>query len=339
MSLRHTLILAGIGFAFTSGCATNQDAPSELFAAMIMTKEQQASSTPTDSGVLLHDTSSGTWKRIGPKVMIILSAVADPSDPKTMFFACGNGIVRTKDGGESWRLVTGWRESDVLQIAIDPEDGNSVYAASCWGVTVSRDGGDTWSASNTGLPEYFSKGIVLDHLNTNRLLLATTTGLFQSKDRAKSWKRVKSFPETAVLRLRRSASDANVWIAGTEGIGVWISKDDGKSWKASATALKTANVYAVAIHPENSSMLAAGGWDTGVYISSDGGNSWSLSSKDLPSQNITSMVFDENTPNRLWVSTFEEGTYYSDDSGQTWESGNLYGAYVYDLGFLPAITQ
>lgn len=193
MSANRIFLFSSRFLVFLGLRIANADPQSELFAAMIMTKAQQASSIPTDSGVLVRQAETGHWKRLGPKIQMISSATVDPSDPDTIFFACGNGIVRTTDRGCNWRLVTGWRESDALQIAIDPTNSNLVYAATAWGVTISKDGGDSWSAANTGLPEYFSKGIVIDHQRPKRLLLATTTGLFESKNQAKSWKRLLHF--------------------------------------------------------------------------------------------------------------------------------------------------
>ncbi|MCZ6675115.1 MAG: hypothetical protein O7C75_19450 [Verrucomicrobia bacterium] len=339
MIFQRILIFVWLATLSLTACAKKPVSQIDLFAAMIMTKAQVSSSIPTDSGVLVRNSDTGDWQRIGPKIQMISSATADPSDTDTIFLACGNGIVRTTNGGVSWHMVTGWRESDVLQIAIDPSNGDRVYAATAWGVTRSTDGGESWVASNTGLPEYFSKGIVLDQRQPNRLLLATTTGLFESKNHAKSWQRLPSFPEVAALRLRRSESHPDFWIAGTEGKGVWISRDDGQSWKSSTSALKDANVYAVAIDPFDSSSLAAGGWSTGVYLSDNGGKSWMKAKGELPSPNITSMVFDANVPHRVWVSTFEEGTFYSDNAGSTWINADLDGAYVFDLGFLPTQSK
>lgn len=335
MSTTRIFLFSSLFLALLGLRTTSADTQTELFAAMIMTKAQQASSIPTDSGVLVRHAETGVWKRLGPKIQMISSATVDPSDPDTIFFACGNGIVRTTDGGANWRLVTGWRESDALQIAIDPTNSNLVYAATAWGVTISKDGGDSWTAANKGLPEYFSKGIVIDHKRPKRLLLATTTGLFESKNRATSWKRVTSFPKVAALRLRRSDSNPDIWIAGTEGQGVWISLNNGKTWKLTAPDLKSANVYAVAIDPTDASKLAAGGWDTGIYTSNDSGVTWSKAQGVLPSSNITSVVYDQTVDHRLWASTFEEGTFYSDDGGASWTNANIDGAYVFDLGFLP----
>jgi len=337
MSTRIPISLTLLAILAGSGCSTTKPEPAppeHLHAAMVMTKEQQASAVTTDSGVLRYEPATGEWHRLGPTIQMISSASVDPSDRETVFFACGNGVARTQDGGATWRLVTGWKESDVLQIAIDPENGDNVYAASAWGVIISHDGGDTWQYADKGLVEDFCKGIVIDRRDPSRLLLATTKGLYESRDQARNWLRNRDMPDVAVLRLRRGVSQPDTWLAGTEGRGVWVSHDDGHAWRAVAPELDGQNIYAVAVDPEDSSILAAGGWDTGVWMSTTRGGTWFRAS-DLPSPNITSMIFDENVPGRLWVSTFEEGTFYTDDQGRTWNGPNLYGAYVFDLVFLP----
>ncbi|MFP4281904.1 MAG: WD40/YVTN/BNR-like repeat-containing protein [Opitutales bacterium] len=332
--LRLTLVSAALVPGLGLLAETDASGEPSLFAAMIMTKQQQASSVPTDSGVLLRPPESEAWLRLGPAIQMISSATADPSDPSTVFLAAGNGVVRSTDGGHSWRLVTGWRESDVLQLAIDPTDGDHVYGASAWGVIVSRDGGDSWEYANEGLTEFYAKGIVLDARNPRRLLLASTTGLFESPADAIRWKRVASFPPVAVLRLRQGDGAPKIWIAGTEGQGVWLSRNNGRTWRATAPALAEANIYGVAIDPTDGSRLAAGGWGTGVHLSTDGGRSWARAEGTLPSSNLTAMTFDPRHPGRLWASTFEEGTFFSDDGGRNWTSAALDGAYVFDLGFL-----
>ncbi len=330
--LKYTL--AGIlGVLVFSGCSKESSTPPELWVAMRMTKHQVNSPVPTDSGILIRDAETGDWKRFGPPIMIISSLVVDPSNPDTIFVSCGDGISRSKDGGKTWKQVSTWKESDVLQIAIDPTNSKVVYAATAWGVTISHDGGNTWNASNNGLQENFSKRIRIDLEDSGRLLLATTTGLFESRNQGALWNRVMSFPETAVMELKQSVSNSDLWLAATENEGVWISKDNGNSWESTAPALRNTNTYGVAINSLDDQKLAAGSWGNGVHISKDGGATWIQSEASLPSPNITSMVYDVNEPDRLWASTFEEGTFFSDDSGKTWKTANLDGALVFDLGF------
>lgn len=316
--------------------ALSAEAEPVLFAALAMTKGQEASSLPTDSGLFIYDHHSDDWEVIGPRILFMNSIVSDPNDPDTIFIACGNGIVRSQDGGATWRQVTGWRESDIMRIAIDPEDGRNIYAASVWGVSVSRDGGETWEAANAGLHETWSRPIVVDQKSPRRILVGTEAGLYESFNQARSWERVESSPWVPVLDLQRSVSDPDIWLMATEGQGVFISQDDAKTWLEAVPELGDSNIYTVNIDPANGRRMAAGGWDVGVWVSADGGRSWEARGEGLASSNVTAITFDANGSGRLWASTFEEGSFYSDDLGKTWiHDDRLDGAYVFDLSFVP----
>ena len=146
----------------------------------------------------------------------------------------------------------------------------------------------------------------------------------------------KSFETTLMKILVEEISHTGSAFATTEeGEGVFLSRNDGKSWESVSDELSENNVYAVALHPKTASRMAAGGWDAGVWMSDDTGKTWVDRSAGLPSKNVTAMAYDPTRKDRLWVSTFEEGTYFSDDSGATWKDGNLYGAYVLDMDVIP----
>lgn len=330
MNSRFLLTLSTAALLIVPG---RLSADQSLFAAAAMTKAQKNSSVPTDAGIfLLNDV--GEWVGFGPKIQAVNSASQDPSDPTTFFLACGNGIVRSLDSGDTWRLVTGWEISDATAIAIDPEDGRRVYAATGWGLWRSEDRGDTWFPANEGLTETFSKTILVDTEQTNRILAGTAGGLFVSSDRAVSWTRILDVPPSNILRLRRGARDPSTWLAVTEGHGAWLSTDDADTWTATAPDLANANLYGAAVDPLDSNHLAVGGWGVGAWVSADGGRTWQDRRDGLPSPNILSLAFDPEVQGRIWVSSFEEGTVYSDDLGQTWIDGGLIGAYVIDTGFL-----
>ncbi|MDQ8183665.1 hypothetical protein [Pelagicoccus sp. SDUM812005] len=334
--MKHPLYTLAAGVAALALSASAQGTEEQqIFAALAMTKAQESSPIPTDSGVFLYEASSGEWVRTGPVIQAINSIETDPSNPQRVFLACGNGIVRSLDGGESWKMTSGWRESDFTKIAIDPVDGSNVYAASVWGVSVSRDGGETWAPANRGLAQKYSRTIIVDERKPKRLLLGTADGIYQSNDGANTWRPIRSSPKLTILRIARSEADSQLWIAGTEGQGVYLSRNDGKSWSQSAAELADRNIYAVAVDPYDANNMAAAGWGTGVWVSRDGGKSWQARGDGLPSQNVTSMTYDPKQKGRLWVSTFEEGTVYSDNGGRDWQDGGLFGAYVFDLGTIP----
>lgn len=329
--------LTALLFASTVALATTPAEPaSVLFTAAAFTKAQKNSSIPTDAGIFVRLPDQG-WVPYGPKIQQVSSAAVDPSDSDRVFLACGNGIVRSLDGGVTWRMVTGWQESDIYAIQIDPTDGQRIYAASGWGIVRSFDGGDTWEAINQGLGEYFTRTLVLDAKKPKRLVAGTTSGLFVSTNRGDKWKQVTAVPAVNILRIRRGESDPKTWLVVTEGRGAWLSTDDGKTWQPTAPAVDEANLYACAVDPANGDHLAIGGWDVGVWVSTNGGKSWTQRAEGLPSPNVLTLTFDPHHEGRLWAASFEEGMVFSDDSGATWQDGGLYGSLTNDLGFLPLV--
>ena len=321
-----------LALALTGSFALAQP-ESVLFTAAAFTKAQRNSSIPTDAGIFIHLPDNG-WTPYGPKIQQVASASVDPSDTSRIFLACGNGIVRSTDGGQSWRMVTDWRVSDVTAIVVDPTDGNNVYAASGWGLVRSQDGGETWEGINTGIDERFSKTITMDPRNPQRLLAGTASGLFESTNRGNKWRRIKAVPSGHVLRLRHGNAKSGVWLAVTEGHGAWLSNDSGKSWQKTAPAVGDANLYACAVDLQNAQNLAVGGWEIGVLTSTDGGKTWQSRSKGLPSPNVLTLTYDPNDHGKLWAASFEEGTVWSQNAGATWQDGGLDGALTNDLGFL-----
>jgi photosystem II stability/assembly factor-like uncharacterized protein len=322
--------------AFLAVCLTAEPA-SVLFTAAAFTKAQRNSSIPTDAGIFIRLPDQG-WVPYGPKIQQVSSAAVDPADASRVFLACGNGVVRSLDGGKTWRQVTGWRESDITAIVIDPTDGQKVYASTGWGLIRSLDGGDSWTSIDEGLTEKFSRTIVLDAANPARLLAGTAGGLFVTENRGDTWQQVKGVPSAHVLRLRRGIDQPDTWLAVTEGQGAWLSTDDGESWQLTAPDVASANLYACAVDPHDARHLAIGGWDIGVWTSTDGGQSWQNRAEGLPSPNVLTLTFDPHHPGRVWAASFEEGTVFSDDSGKTWQDGGLDGSLTNDLGFLPLVS-
>lgn len=332
--LFSTVILALAG-GFSAVAAEAVAAPAHrLYAAVAMTKAQRNSSTPTDSGIYVRD-EKGEWGFFGPRVLGIAGIAMQPgTDGRVILLAAADGVVRSTDGGATWRRTTGWDVADVRGFAFNPANADEVYATTCWGPLRSTDGGATWSLAQAGLDRLYCQAIVADAARPGRVLLGTETGLYISNDGAKTWER-GDFPQVSVLRLAQSPSDPRVLLAGTQGRGAWLSRDSGLSWTAVDPATATANLYAVAIDREDARRLVLGGWGAGVRVSADGGQTWADRTAGLPVKNIFVLAFDPDTPGRLWASTFEEGTFYSDDLGVTWREGGLYGGYGSDYAFLP----
>jgi photosystem II stability/assembly factor-like uncharacterized protein len=325
-------LLAVLSLLALNACATE---PARFYAAVAMTKAQKNSSVPTDSGIYYRE-ASGEWVHFGPRILGIGSISAEPGNPDHLLIASADGVVRSTDGGATWRKTTGWEVIDVRSIAFDRQNPARVYAATQWGPIRSIDGGASWQLAQQGLAKLYTQTVVADRTQSGRVLIGAEDGIYVSTDAAQTWTRVASSPNTTILRLAQSATDARRWIAGTQHHGVWLSRDGGATWTQTDPGSAKANLYAVALNPQAAPVMAVGGWDVGVRISTDGGATWSDRSAGLPTKHVFVLAFDPDVKGRLWASAFEEGTFYSDDLGLTWLDGGLYGAYGFDYVFVPA---
>jgi photosystem II stability/assembly factor-like uncharacterized protein len=150
-------------------------------------------------------------------------------------FSGGSGLYRSRDGGESWQLI-----SPPLKWAgdfdCDPRDSRILYltAASApghaeGGLYKTLDGGAHWmqllkesdfpAELNSFVHAFFVR---INPQQPNRIYLsATTHGLFLSENAGRSWREVRGVPYQAVQRVSFDPQDDNtIWLT-TFGGGVW----------------------------------------------------------------------------------------------------------------------
>ncbi len=59
--------------------------------------------------------------------------------------------MKTTNGGESWRIMTDWRITEVLKVVIHPKDKNIIFIATPYGVFKSNDAGWNWKEKSNGI--------------------------------------------------------------------------------------------------------------------------------------------------------------------------------------------
>lgn len=324
-------VFLGLGFLHTSAWA--QEAT--LYATAIQSKGYVAGAKLTGSGLIRRDNDS-TWTHLGHNNPRVIALTYDPAHPDTMFIAGGNGVLRTYDGGGSWRITTDWRVTEVRDVALDPNAPQHVYTSTPYGVWRSVDLGKTWIESNTGIPvgKTYTEALEVDRTQAHRVLAGTNDGVYLSTNGAQSWARAGG-AGFEILDLQQSRGNPHTWLAATYQNGILLSTDNGKTWAASGPRdLADKSVHGVAINPFNPHDMAVAGWDTGVYVSENGGHSWQQRGQQLPTKHFYEIIYDANVEGRLWAATLEEGLYYSDDQGRTWMLGGLNGTLVFDMLFV-----
>jgi photosystem II stability/assembly factor-like uncharacterized protein len=130
----------------------------------------------------------------------VAAIAVDPSNPAHLLIgSAAGGIWETHDGGGSWAPRTDGQPTLAIgALAFDPSDASTVYAGTGegnseyfhlgQGILVSKDGGTTWdvTAQNVFAGVGFYR-LVVDPLDGQRLIVATTGGGALSTDGGDTW--------------------------------------------------------------------------------------------------------------------------------------------------------
>lgn len=254
-------------------------------------------------------------------------------DSEIIYLACGNGVIQTNNGGATWRISTGWRIREVLDVVVDPNAPRHVYIATAYGVWRSTDQGETWKERNGGIPSpqsTFTGTIAADRGEAGHLIVGSEEGLYRTTNGAQQWTAVGP-RDVAIRDVVQSAANPDVWLAGTEDQGVLISQDGGLNWSFSERRAALGNVFAVAVDPSNADRMAAAGFEGDIYLSTDGGDEWQY--VGAMEEAVHALIFDVTRPQRLWAGTLGDGVFYTDDDGSTWQYGGLDGAVIWNMEF------
>jgi photosystem II stability/assembly factor-like uncharacterized protein len=192
-----------------------------------------------------------TYGQTKPSVSGRISCIA--IDPKTaghmLVGSASGGIWETKDDGASWRACQSADEKfefpmAIGAIAFHPDKPQTVYAGTGEGNSLSdfgvglwksSDGGTTWSEWVRG--SFVGQGfyaIVIDPLDPDHMLAATTGGLFEISKKAPTWKALRGDRCWDVSMHPAVKGDPNstkeAFLATQDGL--FRSTDGGSSWPA-----------------------------------------------------------------------------------------------------------
>lgn len=296
-----------------------------LFAAVLETSGYIVGSSNAPSGLHRYTAGEG-WRHLGWQNVRCFGIALHP-DERTIFLACGNGVFRSADGGETWRVTTGWEITEVLDIAIDPADERQVWIATVHGIWRSPDLGDTWTEVNPRTTHLFCQTLAADPSRPHRWFAGTETGLLLTEDDGATWQAVG--PHDAAIRtLCPCPTDSQTWLAGTEDRGLMHSVDGGHTWRTMRPGGHD-TFYAAALHPTDPTIMAAAGLHTGVCTSLDAGATWRCVTDGLPTDTFHALTFAPS--GRIVAGAVNEGVFASTDGGLTWAFAGLPEATLYEL--------
>lgn len=170
------------------------------------------------SGLWVSDDTARTWRQVGWKHVKCYSVdVEARSNGKTIYLACGNGLMKSTDEGVSWKIVTDHRITEVLDVRVDPADTKLIHIATATGIWRSTDGGTKWVESMTGLEDTYTSRLAYDARNTGYLFATTETGLYRSTTAGTSWE-YYSIADRAAYRSFSMDPHIDILVVGDSGV-------------------------------------------------------------------------------------------------------------------------
>jgi photosystem II stability/assembly factor-like uncharacterized protein len=169
------------------------------------------------------------------------------TEDKTLYAGGGWGVVKSDDGGATWRTV--YSRAGVWALdAVSTPNGIVLLAAIARGLVYSGDGGETWTvvpASPQAVRDIaFSPGFAEDQtifvgtfeqeFYRHTDAYASQSRFLRSLDGGRSWHVVfqgRAFTPPSVVVSADYAEDPTVWVTGPEGGVLMRSKSRGFFWE------------------------------------------------------------------------------------------------------------
>ncbi|MFT5514891.1 MAG: photosystem II stability/assembly factor-like uncharacterized protein [Rhodothermales bacterium] len=197
-------------------------------------------------------------------------------DPRTLY-AGSNVVLRSRDRGESWRVVSpnladsghGERAAvpygTITFVAESPFRPDRLWAGTEGG-TIWRtdDGGDNWQRLDAGLPEKWVSRVIASSHDFQTVYVAMSgfreddfsAYLYRSTDGGDTWEPIaNNLPLATVNVIREDPLDASILYVGTD-LGVYTSLDGGETWLSVSATLPTTPVHDLVVHPREAEIVA-----------------------------------------------------------------------------------
>lgn len=202
--------------------------------------------------------SAPTWSfPVPPHVAHVRTLSVDPKDSRTIYAGVEvGGVIRSRDGGESWEELNQGLDIDVHNIALHAQRPGLIYATTGGGFYRSEDGAASWQRSHQGLKASYTVPLAFSSGMPELVFVGAAT------DDPTFWDR----PEGAQAALYRSFQRGQDWEKLSRGL------------PASFHAM----VRSMAINPVQPDSVYAGTDDGELFASEDEGDSWHLIAKGLP---------------------------------------------------------
>lgn len=188
----------------------------------------------------------------------------------TVFAATGSGqLFRSADTGRSWTLIRSVPADQAICSLLG--SGNELIAGCRNGAVLkSSDAGDTWTHAYSFSVQSTVTAITQDDHGV--LALSKQGGIaFRGHDE-QQWDSIATAPSIYCIDIMRPAD--SVLLVGSHGEGIFISHDEGRSWRGPKECPLSAMISDLERCPCGGILASTS--DLSLYHSSDAGECWEL---------------------------------------------------------------
>lgn len=277
----------------------------------------------TNVGVFVTLDSGATWKelpmRAGDSKPDTRAVIGDVRNDQVVYAGvAGEGVYRTRDGGQTWTLVNqGMDNVRVRAMAMDQLDSQLIYVGTDGGrVFRSSNGGDRWETAAAGLAGRSVQTLVA----SSSYLFAGTwgDGLFRSADNGRNWTALQG--NLNVLNVSAVIGDPagrDSLLLAAYGKGIFHTDDAGVTWTPRQTGLSTEDIFSLVADPHMPTTIYALTID-GIFKSTDMGVKWQSSSAGMAQERPQAIAIAPSDSSILYASAGAGWVYRSDSWGERW---------------------
>lgn len=266
----------------------------------------------------------GYWEQCnGPHGAVVRTLIVDLHDTKILYAGMTgggrlNGIYKSVNGGQSWKAIGNSLANRLLALAISYHDNKTIYAGTDQGLFVSRDQGHSWRLSEN-LPESEVRSVALSPQDSKLRIL----GLGKE-----FWGMTAGAGD--VIGVSGDGFQPKVILDESGPGDLCVSSDEGSTW----TTTPIHNINAIAISPQDSSIIYLGTSDEGVFKRMGSAKGW-LQTSPLEAPHVFSLGVSPQDTQHVLVGT-NQGLYMSRVGGDTWQKIKEVGdAEVSTITFAP----